>query len=72
LTSSLVISFGNCSFNAAMKRYYHCDARISLTQRVIQGIPTEAEAWWSGGLDRSSDEVSVMGMKRRVQLIGLH
>jgi hypothetical protein len=39
---------------------------------VIQGIPMEAEAQWSGGLNCSSDEVSVMEMERRVQLIGLH
>ena len=38
----------------------------------IQGIPEEAKAQWSGGLDRSSDEVSVMEMERRVQLTGLH
>ncbi len=39
---------------------------------VIQGIFNGADVQWSGGLDRSSDEVSVMGMERRVQLIGLH
>ena len=33
---------------------------------VIQGIPREAKAQWSGGLNRSSDEVSVMEMERRI------
>ena len=38
----------------------------------IQGIPKGADAQWSDGLDRSSDEVPIIGMERRVQLIGLH
>ncbi len=39
---------------------------------VIQGILQGADAKWSGGLNRSSEEVSVMEMERRVQLIRLH
>ena len=41
------------------------------TFNVTQGIPKGADAQRSGGLDRSSDEVSVMEMERRVQLIHL-
>ena len=37
-----------------------------LTQVVIQGIPKGADAQWRDGLDRTSDEVSVMEMERRV------
>jgi len=39
---------------------------------VIQGISKGTDARRSGGLDHSSDEVSVTGMERRVQLIRLH
>ena len=53
-------------------RSCHCDERIALHIDVIQGISRRTDAQWSGGLDRSCDEVSVMGMERRVQLIRLH
>ena len=32
-------------------------ADMPYTLDVIQGIPKGADAWWSGGLNRSSDEL---------------
>ena len=39
---------------------------------VIQGILKGADAQGSGGLNRSSEEASVMEVERRVQLTGLY
>ena len=47
-------------------RNYLCAALTCFTFNVTQGIPKGADAQRSGGLNRSSVEVSVMGMERRV------
>ena len=39
---------------------------------VVQGIPQGADAQWSGGLKRSSDEAFVMKVERTVQLVRLY